>query len=100
MRERREGGNDGPRRGGEARFEVYTDGGARPNPGPGGWGAVILDAASGSVVEELSGSDSASTNNRMELTAAISALEHLPEGATVDVHTDSTYVRRGVTQWV
>jgi ribonuclease HI len=100
IRGRREGAKDGPSPSGDARFEVYTDGGARPNPGPGGWGAVIVDAASGRVIEELSGSDSHTTNNRMELTAAISALEHLPEGGTVDVHTDSTYVRRGVTQWV
>jgi ribonuclease HI len=100
VRERREGGKDGARRDGESRFEVYTDGGARPNPGPGGWGAVLVDAQSGRVVEELSGSDSATTNNRMELTAAISALEHLPAGCTVDVHTDSTYVRQGVTKWV
>jgi ribonuclease HI len=77
---------------------VYTDGGAEPNPGVGGWGAVILDPSSGE--REISGGDDSTTNNRMELTAAIRALETLHPGRRVDVHTDSTYLRLGITQWL
>ena len=79
--------------------EVYTDGGARPNPGPGGWAAVILDPDSGAI-EELSGSEAESTNNRMELTAAIRALEHLHDAMCLDLYTDSRYLRQGITQWL
>jgi ribonuclease HI len=81
-----------------ARFNVYTDGGCRPNPGPGGWGAVVT--APDGTVRELSGSEAQSTNNRMELTAAVRALESLPPGATVDMITDSTYVEQGITRWL
>jgi ribonuclease HI len=80
-------------------FQVYTDGGADPNPGPGGWGAVILDD-SGAPVRELSGGEDPSTNNRMELTAALKALEALPQGAPVALYTDSTYLKKGITQWL
>ena len=76
--------------------EVYTDGGCKPNPGPGGWGAVLL---SGVHAKEISGSDPATTNNRMELTAAISALELLSRRCQVVLHTDSQYLRRGITEW-
>lgn len=82
----------------EPRYLVHTDGGCRPNPGPGGWGAVI-DAPDGRR-HELSGGDAESTNNRMELTAALRALESLPEGAEVDLVTDSTYVKDGITKWL
>ena len=81
------------------RFQVYTDGGADPNPGPAGWGAVILDEA-GRQSRELSGGAARSTNNRMELTAAIEALRALPEDAEVTVHTDSIYLKKGVTEWL
>lgn len=81
------------------RYQVYTDGGADPNPGPAGWGAVILDQATGGA-QELSGAALHSTNNRMELTAAIRALAALPEGATAAVHTDSIYLKKGVTEWL
>lgn len=80
-------------------YQVYTDGGADPNPGPGGWGAVILDA-DGEPIRELSGAENPSTNNRMELTAALAALEALPEGAPVALHTDSIYLKKGITQWL
>lgn len=80
-------------------YQVYTDGGADPNPGPGGWGAVILDA-DGVPVRELSGGENPSTNNRMELTAALKALEALPQGAPVALHTDSIYLKKGITQWL
>jgi ribonuclease HI len=78
---------------------VFTDGAAKGNPGPGGWGAVI--AAPHGHVEELGGSAAPTTNNQMELTAVIEALRRL-RGAVgvVALHTDSTYVIRGITQWV
>jgi len=77
---------------------VYTDGGASPNPGPGGWAAVIR-SPDGSV-EEISGGAPGTTNNRMELQAAISALARLTTPSAVDLYTDSTYVRQGITRWV
>ncbi|KQT59759.1 ribonuclease H [Methylobacterium sp. Leaf456] len=76
---------------------VYADGGCDPNPGPGGWGAVI-QAPTGTV--ELCGGERATTNNRMELTAAISALEHFPEGAQIEMRCDSQYVVKSVTEWM
>ncbi len=75
---------------------VYTDGGARPNPGPGAWAAVIVE---GGETTELVGGEDHTTNNRMELSAAIAALEHLAPGK-VDLYTDSTYVRQGITSWL
>lgn len=80
-----------------SRLEIYTDGGADPNPGPGGWGAVILDPAG---VRELSGHHPDTTNNRMEMTAAIEALGAVPAGTPVTIHTDSTYLKNGVTKWM
>lgn len=80
------------------RTEVYTDGGASPNPGPGGWAAVVLRA--GAEPEELSGGEARTTNNRMELTAALRALEALPPGEPVRFHVDSQYLRQGITQWL
>lgn len=77
---------------------IHTDGGCTPNPGPGGWGAVLRY---GEHVRELCGGEpSSTTNNRMELTAPIMALELLNRPATVHLHTDSTYVRSGITQWL
>ena len=81
-----------------AAFVLYTDGGCHPNPGRGGWGVVILQG--GRVVDELSGGEARSTNNRMELTAAAEALRAVPEGASAQIHTDSTYVRDGITRWI
>jgi ribonuclease HI len=76
---------------------VYADGGCDPNPGPGGWGVVIL-APEGPV--DLCGGEAPSTNNRMELTAAIKALEWFPEGAAVEMRCDSQYVVKAVTEWM
>lgn len=78
---------------------VFTDGAAKGNPGPGGWGAII--ATPGGLVTELGGRSPMTTNNRMELTGAIAALEHL-QGVPgrLDVYTDSTYVIQGITQWI
>ena len=77
--------------------EVFTDGGCRGNPGPGGWGAVLLF---GEHERELKGSEDVTTNNRMELLAAISALEALSESCRVVLTTDSTYVKDGITKWI
>jgi ribonuclease HI len=82
----------------ELLVEIYTDGACSGNPGPGGWGAILRY---GSHVKELFGGDPGpTTNNRMELTAAIQALEQLTRPATVRLHTDSTYVRDGITKWM
>ncbi len=78
---------------------IYTDGGADPNPGPGGWGALLIHPASGTP-RELRGGEPRTTNNRMELTAAIRALGALREACRVELHTDSQYLRRGVTEWL
>ncbi|RVU19146.1 ribonuclease HI [Methylobacterium oryzihabitans] len=79
------------------RTVVYADGGCDPNPGPGGWG-VVIRAPEGPV--ELCGGERATTNNRMELTAAIRALEHFPEGAPIEMRCDSQYVVKSVTEWM
>ncbi len=76
---------------------IYTDGACSGNPGPGGWGAVLLFKGQERV---LSGAEPVTTNNRMELMAAISALEALTRPCTVDLYTDSQYVRQGITQWL
>ena len=81
---------------------VYTDGGCHGNPGPGGWGAVIID---GNDVRELSGGEKTTTNNRMELTAAIRVLQTILQeeqwsGKTVRVFIDSQYVKNGITSWI
>ena len=78
-------------------IEVFTDGACRGNPGPGGWAAVVREAGD---ERELSGFDAQTTNNRMELTAAIEALASLPEGAEAKVTSDSRYVIDGITKWV
>ena len=76
---------------------VYTDGACSGNPGPGGWGAILI---SGRHRKELSGGEAATTNNRMELMAAISALEILKGPSRVDLHTDSEYVKKGISEWI
>lgn len=76
---------------------AYTDGACRGNPGPGGWGVVLRF---GAREKELWGGEPATTNNRMELTAAIEALKALRERCHVQVYTDSTYVRSGITEWL
>ena len=76
---------------------IYTDGACSGNPGPGGWGAVLL---SGGHERELSGGEPQTTNNRMELMAAIMALEALKRPCKVDLYTDSQYVRQGITEWL
>jgi ribonuclease HI len=77
--------------------EIYVDGACRGNPGPGGWGALLTSAEH---VKELSGAEPLTTNNRMELTAVIRALEALKRPSRLRIFTDSEYVRRGITEWV
>ena len=79
------------------RVTIWSDGACSGNPGPGGWGAVIR---SGAHEKELSGGEALTTNNRMELTAAIAALEALQRPSTLTLVTDSAYLRDGVTRWI
>jgi len=76
---------------------IYTDGACSDNPGPGGWGALMQF---GAHERELKGGEPQTTNNRMELFAAIAALEALKRPCTVNLHTDSTYLRDGITKWI
>jgi len=77
--------------------EIFTDGACKGNPGPGGWGALLR---MGGHEKELSGGEAETTNNRMELTAAIRGLSALTEPCRVDLHSDSKYVLDGITKWV
>ena len=79
------------------RVEIFTDGACKGNPGPGGWGALLR---MGEYEKELSGSEKNTTNNRMEITAIIRALEALREPCKVVLHTDSKYVIDGITRWI
>ena len=81
----------------EERVLIYTDGACSGNPGPGGWAALLIYNGR---ERELSGGEPVTTNNRMELTAAIMALEALTRPCTVDLFTDSQYVRQGITEWL
>ena len=76
---------------------IYSDGACSGNPGPGGWGAVMI---AGEHVKEICGGEPATTNNRMEMMAAIQALEALKKPCKVEVHTDSTYVMKGISEWI
>lgn len=77
--------------------KVYCDGACAGNPGPGGWGAILI---SNRKVKEISGGEPDTTNNRMELTAAIEALRLLPEGSQVQMYTDSSYLVNGASAWM
>ena len=79
------------------RVQIYTDGACSGNPGPGGWGALLRWKGTD---KEMSGGERETTNNRMEMMAAISALESLKRTVPVDLYTDSTYVRDGITKWL
>ncbi len=80
-----------------AKVLMFTDGACSGNPGPGGWGVILV---SGTHSKELTGGEATTTNNRMELMAAISGLEALKKPALVEIHTDSMYLRDGITKWV
>lgn len=79
------------------KVDLYTDGACRGNPGPGGWGVLLL---TGAHEKELSGGDAETTNNRMELMAAIQGLESLTRRCDVTLYTDSKYVLQGMTEWI
>lgn len=79
------------------KIDIYTDGACSGNPGPGGWGAILRY---GSSEKELSGAEADTTNNRMEMMAAIAALESLKHPCEVDLTTDSNYVKKGITEWL
>lgn len=81
----------------ENRVIIHTDGACSGNPGPGGWGAILQY---GARTREMKGGEAFTTNNRMELMAAIAALEALKRPCQVDVHTDSQYLRQGITGWI
>ena len=81
----------------ESAVTIYTDGGCKGNPGPGGWGALLIYKGR---EREIYGGEALTTNNRMELMAAIAALETLKRSCPVDLHTDSQYLRNGITEWI
>jgi ribonuclease HI len=76
---------------------IYTDGACSGNPGPGGWGVLLQF---GGVEKELSGAERSTTNNRMEITAAVNAFRALKEPCLVDIYTDSEYLKKGITEWI
>ncbi|MBS1185046.1 MAG: ribonuclease [Proteobacteria bacterium] len=76
---------------------IYSDGACKGNPGPGGWGALLVSSGHR---KEISGGEPNTTNNRMEMTAVIRALESLKRPSTVEVHTDSQYVQKGISEWM
>lgn len=80
-------------------LEIYTDGGCDPNPGPGGWAAILIFPGK-NAEKELSGWEILTTNNRMELTAAIEALKTLKQPCRIELYTDSDYLKRGITEWI
>lgn len=83
--------------GSEEIIDIWADGGCRGNPGPGGWGVVLR---MGSKEKELWGGEAATTNNRMELTAVIRALEAMKRPVRARIHTDSQYVQKGISEWI
>ena len=90
-------GDDSPKEPPKGSVAIWTDGACSGNPGPGGWGAILKY---GATEKDLCGGENPTTNNRMELMAAISALEALKRPCTVDLHTDSEYMRNGITKWI
>ena len=79
------------------KLKIYTDGACKGNPGPGGWGALIID---GAEEIEIFGGENSTTNNRMELVAAIRALSSLHESCDIEIYTDSRYLQDGITKWL
>ena len=80
------------------KFKIYTDGACSGNPGPGGWGAVIFDNDNNQT--NISGKEKNTTNNRMEILAAILALKKIKSNSQITIYTDSTYVKNGITEWM
>ncbi len=83
--------------GNKPQVNIFTDGACSGNPGPGGWGAILKF---GRIEKQLSGSEASTTNNRMELTAALMAFRALKEPCQVDIYTDSEYLKKGITVWI
>jgi ribonuclease HI len=79
---------------------IYTDGSSKGNPGPGGWGAIISSQQPVASIKEIGGREEKTTNNRMEMSAAIEALKNIPENSEVEIHSDSTYLINGITDWI
>ena len=80
------------------KYVIYTDGACSGNPGPGGWGAVILDEVNKEI--SISGKEKSTTNNRMELMAPIMALRKIKKASKIIIYTDSTYLKNGITTWI
>jgi len=80
------------------KYVIYTDGACSGNPGPGGWGAVILDEKKNEI--NISGKEKSTTNNRMELLASIMALRKIKEASEIIIYTDSIYLKNGITTWI
>ena len=80
------------------KFKIYTDGACSGNPGPGGWGAVIFDNDNNQT--NISGKEKNTTNNRMEILAAIMALKKIKSNSQITIYTDSTYLKNGITEWM
>ena len=80
------------------KYVIYTDGACSGNPGPGGWGAIILDEEKNKI--SISGKEKATTNNRMELMAPIMALRKIKKASKIIIYTDSTYLKNGITVWI
>ena len=80
------------------KFKIYTDGACSGNPGPGGWGAVIFDNDNNQT--NISGKEKNTTNNRMEILAAIMALKKIKSNSQITIYTDSIYVKKGITEWM
>ena len=80
------------------KYVVYTDGACSGNPGPGGWGAIIIDEKENQI--NISGKEKTTTNNRMELTSPIMALKKIKESSKIIIYTDSTYLKNGITIWI
>jgi ribonuclease HI len=83
-----------------SRTTIFTDGSSRGNPGPGGWGALIVEEGAQARVRELGGGENDTTNNRMEIMAAIGGLKHSPKDSEAIINTDSSYLINGITKWV
>ena len=79
------------------KFIIYTDGSSKGNPGPGGWGVIIFYRDN---VKEMGGREEMTTNNRMEIKAAIEALKNIPQNSEIEIHTDSEYLMKGITIWI
>ena len=80
------------------KYKIYTDGACSGNPGPGGWAAIIL--VDDKIENEISGSESVTTNNKMELLAPIKAIQKFKKKSEISIYTDSTYVKDGITMWI